>query len=141
MSPATKLYADYVSKGPECEHLSNNPWRGRFKIAIRCDNIEEFGFPSFITAYNAKPVLIRNTGTMYRGKHYVEMDVNIHKFGSVPKKALEILITRFDRMYIALGWCVESRKDEEMPETIAGAVNINRPSSSWPDVNPKLFGM
>jgi hypothetical protein len=30
-----------------------------------------------------------------RGRDYVEMDVNIHRFGSLPKKALEILITRF----------------------------------------------
>jgi hypothetical protein len=41
---------------------------------------------------------------------------------------------------IAIGWCIESRTDEEMPETICGAVNINRPATSWPDVNPKLFG-
>jgi hypothetical protein len=66
MSPALKLFRDYVKESPECENASSNPWRGRFKITIRCDNIEEFGLPSFITSYNAKPVLIRNTGTMYR---------------------------------------------------------------------------
>ena len=41
-------------------------WMGRFKVTIRCENIEEFGLPSFITAYNAKPILIRNTGILYR---------------------------------------------------------------------------
>lgn len=43
-----------------------NPWAGRFKIILRCEDIEQFGLPSFITAYNSKPVLIRNTGTLVR---------------------------------------------------------------------------
>ena len=40
---------------------------------------------------------------LFRGDDYVEMDINVHKFGSVPKKALEILIGRLllDR-FIAL---------------------------------------
>jgi hypothetical protein len=43
-----------------------NPWIGRFKIILRCEDIEQFGLPSFITAYNSKPVLIRSTGTLMR---------------------------------------------------------------------------
>jgi hypothetical protein len=43
-----------------------NPWVGRFKIVLRCEDIEQFGLPSFITSYNSKPVLIRNTGTLVR---------------------------------------------------------------------------
>jgi hypothetical protein len=38
----------------------------RFKVVVSCSNIDQFGFPSFITSYNAKPVLIRNTGTLIR---------------------------------------------------------------------------
>jgi hypothetical protein len=45
---------------------SGCPWRARFKVTMRCQNIDEFGLPSFITSYNAKPVLIRNTGTLVR---------------------------------------------------------------------------
>ncbi len=41
-------------------------WAGRFKIILRCEDIEQFGLPSFITSYNSKPVLIRNTGTLVR---------------------------------------------------------------------------
>ena len=57
---------------------------------MRCQNIDEFGLPSFITAYNAKPVLIRNTGTLIRGTNYIEMDINVHRFASVPKQALQV---------------------------------------------------
>jgi hypothetical protein len=41
-------------------------WLGRFKIILRCEDIESFGLPSFITAYNSKPVLIKSTGTLVR---------------------------------------------------------------------------
>lgn len=109
-SGATKLFADYCSKAPELADDASNPFRGRFKITLRCDNIDEFGLPSFITSYNSKPVLIRNTGTLVRGKNYIEMDINVHKFGSVPRKALQMLVSRFDKMYINVGFCIESRR-------------------------------
>lgn len=31
-----------------------------------CSNLDSFGLPSFISSYNAKPVLIRQTGTLIR---------------------------------------------------------------------------
>ena len=133
ISGATKLFADYCSKAPEMADDSTNPFRGRFKITLRCDNIDEFGLPSFITSYNSKPVLIRNTGTLVRGEKYIEMDINVHKFGSVPKKALQMLISRFDKMYINVGFCIESREDSEMPEVLFGVAALNKPSVVAPE--------
>jgi hypothetical protein len=40
--------------------------KGRFKTIMHCRNIDEFKLPSFITQYNAKPVLIKQTGTVVR---------------------------------------------------------------------------
>jgi hypothetical protein len=134
-SNAMKLYVDYVSHAPEVDKDANNPYRGRFKVAVRCNNIEEFGLPSFITSYNAKPVLIRNTGDLVRGDGYVEMDINIHKFASLPKKALKMMLNQFPGMSISAGMCIESRNDGEMPETLFGCVDLNRPAIQWPDFN------
>jgi hypothetical protein len=68
--PSLKLLARYVTEGPVAfqKHgiSSRNEWVGRFKIMARIENIDDFGLPSFITAYNAKPVLIRNTGHLLR---------------------------------------------------------------------------
>lgn len=88
---------------------------------MKVEDIEKYGFPSFITGkkliccpspdpfsnltvvttlkqqscagYNAKPVLIRSTGTLIKGNGYVEMDVNVHRFNSLPKKALQIMVS------------------------------------------------
>jgi hypothetical protein len=58
----------------------------------------------------------------------VEFDINVHKFASLPKRALEAMFTRFDKMVFSAGFCVESRADEEMPESLFGAVQINFPT-------------
>ena len=131
-SPAVKLLAGYCKNAPEEQNSSRSPWFGRFKLILRCENIEQFGLPSFITSYNGQPVLIRNTGNIMNNKracetHYAEMDINVHRFGSVPKKGLSMLMNRFDSMDISTAFCIESREDDEMPELVLGCARIHRP--------------
>ena len=135
---------------------------GRFKVIVLCSNLEEFGLPSFITMYNGKPVLIRSTGTGYRTENYIEMDINVHKFGSLCRKALEILINNFDKvryillikglnistqcinfsfckqMVIDVGYCLEGRDDDELPEMLLGSASIIKPH---PTVSPEWSGV
>ena len=90
MSPALKLFVDFCQNAPEAYNppestsstttptkMSNisplggskqkgNPWLGRFKLAVRCENINEFGLPGFIKSYNAKPLLIVQSGHLVR---------------------------------------------------------------------------
>ena len=40
----------------------DDPWKSRFKVIAYCTNMDDFGYPGFVTAYNGKPVLIRTTG-------------------------------------------------------------------------------
>ena len=56
------------------------------------------------------------------------MDINVHKFASLPKRALESMFNRFDKMVFSAAFCVESRTDEEMPEALFGAAQINFPT-------------
>lgn len=65
---------------------------------------------------------------LHRGASYVEMDINVHKFASLPKRALEAMFNRFDKMVFSAGFCIESRTDAEMPEALFGATQINFPT-------------
>lgn len=65
-----------------------------------------------------------------RGDKYVEMDINVHKFSSLPKKALEVLFNRFETMVLSVGFCIESIEDNEMPETLLGCFQLNKPNHS-----------
>eukprot|EP00595_Chromulina_sp_UTEXLB2642_P000839 CAMPEP_0196765826 /NCGR_PEP_ID=MMETSP1095-20130614/13828_1 /TAXON_ID=96789 ORGANISM="Chromulina nebulosa, Strain UTEXLB2642" /NCGR_SAMPLE_ID=MMETSP1095 /ASSEMBLY_ACC=CAM_ASM_000446 /LENGTH=230 /DNA_ID=CAMNT_0042124799 /DNA_START=137 /DNA_END=826 /DNA_ORIENTATION=- len=141
-SPGIRLFASYCQSAPE--NSESKQWKGRFKTITRCDNIDEFGLPSFITSYNGKPVLIRNTGTLIRGDNnkYIEMDINIHKFSTVPKKGLQMLISQFERMDITMGFCIESQCDDEMPETLIGCGTMRRPqftiASDWSHLSNQI---
>ena len=126
-TPAARLFADYCMNAPELMNDNRSDYKGKFKICVRCENIEEFGLPSFISQWNAKPALIKQTGTLIRGSNYIEMDINGYKFNSIAKGALLSLMPSFDRMIISASFCIESRKDEEMPETIFGLATWNKP--------------
>lgn len=64
-SPAARLWAKYTSEVAMSSKAAA-VWAGRFKVIVSCENLEEFKLPSFITSYNSKPVLIRNTAAFYR---------------------------------------------------------------------------
>ena len=122
--PAVKLFAKYCREAPEGEHDPKSKWRGRFKAMFRVENMESFGLPSFISSYNGKPVLIRTTGSLRRGDKYIEMDINLHRFSSVAKQGLQVLIPYFERMNVTAGFTIESTEDDEMPETLFGTATV-----------------
>jgi len=113
---------------------SEDEWKGRFKVILNNTNMGIFGLPGFITAYNAKPVLIRSTGQVFKGEHYIEQVINTHAFGAVCRKALSVLLDKIPDMYFDVGFVIESRDDEEMPETLLGYGSMNKPvAAAAPD--------
>jgi hypothetical protein len=101
------------------------------------------GVPSVIMSYNAKPVLIRRTGSVFRGggtntsitnggspsggSKYLEIDIHVHKFANLAKKSIHALSSRCSLMYMQIGFVIEGRTDEELPETLFACVGVNRP--------------
>lgn len=41
-------------------------WIGRSKVFVHCNNLAELRLPKFLHAYNAKPALIRESGSLVR---------------------------------------------------------------------------
>jgi hypothetical protein len=76
-----RLFEQWCKKSP-----SDPLFQGRFKFIPSAVNTEEFGIPSYIAAYNGKPVLIKRvgaTGTLYNHYNHVhgglmEFDINLH---------------------------------------------------------------
>lgn len=120
---AVKLFAEYCKKAPE-----DPAFRARFKAMAYVDNLDQMGFPSFITKYNAKPVLIRKTGNLIRGPNYLEMDINVHSFAAMAKKGISMLMPAFKDMYINIGFTIEGRDDSELPECLFGCGQLHRPN-------------
>ena len=78
---AVRLFEEWCSRSP-----SDPTFQGRFKFIPTAVNTEEIGIPSYIAAYNGKPVLIKRsevTGTLYSHPDAIkgglmEFDINLH---------------------------------------------------------------
>lgn len=121
-SPAVRLFADWCAKAP-----SDSAVRGRFKVINSCTNLEELGMPQAIINYNAKPVLIRRTGTLFTGRGYIEKDIHVHKFANLAKQSIHLISSRCGKMFMQIGFVIEGRSDEELPEALFGCVAVNKP--------------
>ena len=73
------------------------------KVINSCTNLDELGMPSMITSYNAKPVLIRRTGSIFRGKNYLEMNIHVHKFATMAKQSIYQISSRCGVMFMQIG--------------------------------------
>lgn len=96
-----------------------------------CTNLDELGIPSAISAYNAKPIMIRRTGSISRGDNdgvrYMEMDIHVHKFATLAKQSIHYISSRCGQMYMQIGFVIEGVTDAELPETMFACVAVNKP--------------
>jgi Protein ENHANCED DISEASE RESISTANCE 2, C-terminal len=103
------------------------------QVINSCLNLDEMGMPSMVVSYNAKPVLIRRTGTIFRGDNYIEMDIHVHKFDNMAKGPIHLISSRCGQMFLQIGFVIEGRDDDELPETLFGCVAVNKPQEDSAD--------
>ena len=121
-SAAVKLFVKY------CENAEKDfAWRSRLKMIGCCSNLEELGVPGAIATYNAKPVMIKKTGSIYRGESYLEVNINVHKWPTYVQKCIQFMYSQSTLMFLQVGFVIEGREDEDLPETLFGCVGVNRP--------------
>ena len=125
-SPAVRLLAEWFGQSE-----SDDAFRGRFKALGMVEDIAKTGLPSFIAGYNGKPALVSKSGTFTRHRspssslpHYVEMSVNVRLWAYLAKKGLHVLKDRFPQFVLNVGFTIEGRSDEELPEVLLGGVRM-----------------
>ena len=124
-SPAVTLFSQWCEKAHE-----DAAWRGRFKVIASCSNLVELGMPSMITSYNAKPVLIRKTSTIYKTPEYIETCIHVFKFANMAKSPIHMCTSRCGLMDMEIGFTIEGRNDDELPECLIGCVRITKPQEA-----------
>ena len=122
-----KLLKRWCSVAPE-EPFAERKEFGRFKVLAQVRNIDDVSIPSFAKRYNGKPALIRKTGMLYRcgpSGSYLNMDINVHAFGYMARSGLQSIFRDFQDFILSVGFTVESRSDDELPECILGCFDLN----------------
>mmetsp|Transcript_77622 Transcript_77622/g.155486 ORF Transcript_77622/g.155486 Transcript_77622/m.155486 type:complete len:372 (-) Transcript_77622:105-1220(-) len=123
-SNALKLLTEWCRVAPE-----DPAFRGRFKAMGFIDRIQDYGLPGVAARFNGKPILIKKTGSLFRGQvghaGMIEMDVNVHRFAYATRSCLIAMKEKFGSMVIKVGFTIEGREDDELPEVLLGCANIN----------------
>ena len=86
----------------------------------------QYRLPSFITSYNGKPVLINKSGKLKRHEKYIETSINVFLFNYIAKKSLHSLKPKFPTFALNIGFTIEGRCDEELPEVLLGGCKLLR---------------
>ncbi len=117
---AARLFSRWCANGEDDDQL-----RGRFKAIGRAMNTEELRLPSVIKRYNGKPILIYGReGSMRfdREQQILELDINAHSFSYFGRRALYSTYSKFREALVSVGFVIEGRTNDELPEHIVGNV-------------------
>jgi len=129
---ATRLFDRWCGKASKDDKLMS-----RFKLIFFGDNFEDIGIPSYIRAYNGKPVLIKRpgqTGFLYDHRseqNSMEFEISLHPFPYLAKQAFCYLVDNyFSQLVLSVGFLIESRSEDELPECVIGSAQLCHPDPS-----------
>ena len=142
MAPATNLFLKWCQTA-----ATDAAMRGRFKCMALVRNLEAHNL-GWVAPYNGKPVLITESGTCRVGAlpvdgcgnntssadknsstsrtiRYLEMTANVHRWGYLAKKGFVSLLPKFRELRLDIGFTIEGRADDELPECVLGCFAAN----------------
>ena len=124
IAPAARLFIKWCNEAAIDEKM-----RGRFKCMALVRNLEAHNL-GWVAPYNGKPVLITESGRCRGGElpgniRYLEMTANVHQWGYLAKKGFVSLLPKFRELRLDIGFTIEGRSDDELPECLLGCFAAN----------------
>eukprot|EP00887_Chlorella_sp_A99_P000473 scaffold17.g473.t1 len=115
------------------EH-DGQPTRDRMKLIPRVVNVEEWaekgplsGYEHRLLAnYNDKPLLTRPQQRFYRGDGYLEVDLDVHNYAYIARRAFHGFMGRLAPVVFENAFVIQGNRQEELPEVVLGAVRMYR---------------
>ena len=128
MTPATQLFVRWCQTADKDLGM-----RSRFKCMALVRNLEAHNL-GWVAPYNGKPVLITESGQCRKGVlkgtgggkvHYLEMVADVNRWGFLAKKGFVTLLPKFKELRLDIGFTIEGKSDDELPECMLGSFVAN----------------
>lgn len=128
---ALGLLQRFVTNGRETD---GSPTRDRLKMIVRVANLEEWARVAplngteykLLLNYNEKPVLTRPQQMFYVGPNYLEVDLDVHNYAFLARKALWGYHDRIPTVVWDNGFVIQGNTSDELPEQLLGCGRIYR---------------
>ncbi|KAL6757332.1 hypothetical protein V8C86DRAFT_2626768 [Haematococcus lacustris] len=128
---ALALMKRFVQNGREED---GHPTRDRLKLIPRVVNIEEWVRKGplsppehkLLVTYNEKPILSRPQHAFYTGRRYLEVDLDLHKYTYLARRAITSYLHRLPYVIWEIAFVIQGNGPDELPEHLLAASRIYR---------------
>ncbi|KAK9813897.1 hypothetical protein WJX73_003693 [Symbiochloris irregularis] len=128
---ALKLLQRFVHDGTEA---GGEPTRDRLKLIARVANKEEWYKAAPLSSaeyrllcnYNDKPLLTRPQQKFFKGSNYLEIDIDVHSYAYIARKAFSGFIPRLSTVVFENAFVVQGNQPDELPEMVLACARVSR---------------
>ncbi|GLI62060.1 hypothetical protein VaNZ11_004488 [Volvox africanus] len=128
---ALALLRRLMTNGREAD---GSPTRDRFKLIPRVVNVDEWALKGplspaehkLLATYNDKPILTRPQHFFFNGPGYLEVDIDIHSYQFLARKAFGAYFGRLKEVIFENAFVIQGNNPEELPEQVLAAVRMYR---------------
>jgi len=133
VTPALRLWKRFVEEGVSTKE--GNP----LKVVGRVENLEKYEVPESFHRFNNKPVLLTKSSRTYLARlpEVIEVDYDVRSWVYPARTTLCNYHHRAREAEIEIGYLVEGKIDDELPEQILGSfkfVNMDIMAARWVSV-------
>mmetsp|Transcript_23650 Transcript_23650/g.59462 ORF Transcript_23650/g.59462 Transcript_23650/m.59462 type:complete len:507 (+) Transcript_23650:171-1691(+) len=128
---AFRLMQRFFDNGTESDGTHT---RDRLKLIpriINLDQLTETGVLSgtesrLVNSYRDKPLMTKPQHAFFSGEHYMEIDLDVHCYAYVARRALASFFGRLHEIVFELGFTVQGNSPEELPEQVLACIRNYR---------------
>eukprot|EP00413_Alexandrium_margalefii_P046532 CAMPEP_0204596446 /NCGR_PEP_ID=MMETSP0661-20131031/53244_1 /ASSEMBLY_ACC=CAM_ASM_000606 /TAXON_ID=109239 /ORGANISM="Alexandrium margalefi, Strain AMGDE01CS-322" /LENGTH=219 /DNA_ID=CAMNT_0051607055 /DNA_START=18 /DNA_END=677 /DNA_ORIENTATION=+ len=120
-TPALRLWKRFVEEGVSTKEGIS------LKVAGRVEDLEKYEVPESFHRFNNKPVLLTKSATVltHRLPEVLEIDYDVRSWVFIARSTLANYHHRAREAELEIGYLVEGKADDELPEQILGCFKLN----------------
>jgi len=130
-----KLFEEWCRVSP-----SDPAFQGRFKLIPKFSNLDEIGLPRYVKKVDNKPMLIKRSGVTgnFSTGHF---EINFYPFPYLAKQGFSYILEHYvSKLDLSLGFLIEGRDEEELPEVLIGAFRFSEQDINLVMKEDEFFG-